>query len=87
LGHQCARAALLAGYRVLAGWRSGAHRLRRAVVGWGMVVHDQARAHMAGQNGPHPLKEDADGKAGLAKKLEMYRGSGLPTTAMFPLST
>src|SRR5215471_309739 len=39
-----------------------------------MVVYDQARASLAGQIRPHPLNEDADAKARLAKKLEMHRG-------------
>src|SRR5215467_1137388 len=43
-----------------------------------MVLHDQARAPLAGHIRPHPLNEDADAKARLAKKLEMHRGPCQP---------
>src|ERR1700722_2963211 len=42
------------------------------------MIHNEPGAPLPRHVGPHPLQEDADSKAGLRQKLEMYSGPGQP---------
>src|SRR5215470_15685756 len=43
-----------------------------------MIIHDEPGASLAGKEGPHPLKKDAQAEAGCGQELEVDEGPNQP---------